>query len=225
MRGIRGHLLIVAMAVAASSVAACGNSASGSATAPGGAATPGAASSAGAGASDAASRAYCTDKGGMLVDRAAIWNTNADPAAQLPLAGRRTFCEFESGQGDQTTRISVDLVSLSSAQPTLAAVAYLSKVGPVVPPDPNQNPAIYNCNTGLGGAAAFGNTAAGGGWVDATQPVFKVMIMCVFADGSAIDAFGIFYHANGTVRGADLAPLFRYQPSGRLPAMFEPPRR
>jgi len=51
------------------------------------------------------------------------------------------------------------------------------------------------------------------------------MLMCVFADGSAIDAFGIFYYANGAVRGADLAPLFRYQPNGKLPAMFEAPRR
>ena len=119
----------------------------------------------------------------------------------------------------------MDLATLSSTEPTIAAVAYLSKVGPVVPPDPSENPAVYDCNAGLGGAAAFGNTAAGGGWVDAAQPVFKVMTMCVFADGSAIDAFGIFYYASGAVRGADLAPLFRYQPNGKLPAMFEAPRR
>jgi hypothetical protein len=51
------------------------------------------------------------------------------------------------------------------------------------------------------------------------------MNMCFFADGSAIDEFGIFYYADGTVRGADLAPLFRYQPGDKLPAMFEEPRR
>jgi hypothetical protein len=173
----------------------------------------------------AAARQYCTDKGGMLVDRQATWNTNADSAAQLPLAGRMTFCEFESGKGDQTTRIAVDLGTLSSEQPTLAAVAYLSKVGPTLPADPGQNPGAYNCNTGLGGAGTFGNTAAGGGWVDESQPVFKVMDMCFFADGSAIDEFGIFYYATGAVRGADLAPLFRYQPGDKLPAMFEKPRR
>jgi hypothetical protein len=192
------------------------------------AASPGASSSATGSASggDPAARKYCTDKGGMLVDRHAVWNTNADKAAQLPLAGRMTFCEFESGTGDTTTRIAVDLTTLSSEQPTLAAVAYLSKIGPVVPPNPGQNPGAYDCNTGLGGAGAFGNTAAGGGWVDESQPVFKVMNMCFFADGSAIDEFGIFYYTNGTVRGADLAPLFRYQPGDKLPAMFEePPRR
>jgi hypothetical protein len=178
-----------------------------------------------AGSDDAAARRYCTDKGGMLVDRTAVWNTNADAAAQLPLAGRMTFCEFESGTGDAATRISVDLTTLSSEQPTLASVAYLSKIGPVVPPTPGENPGAYDCATGLGGAGAFGNTASGGGWVDASQPVFKVMSLCFFADGSAIDEFGIMYYAAGTVRGADLAPLFRYQPGDKLPAIFAEPHR
>jgi len=192
------------------------------------AATPSAASPGGGGAGgssgDRASRQYCTDKGGMLVDRVATWNTNADPAAQLPLAGKMTFCEFESGSGQQTTRIAVDLTTLSSTQPTLAAIAYLSKIGPVVPSNPGQNPGAYDCNTGLGGAGTFGTTAAGGGWVAASEPVFKVMNLCFFADGSAIDEFGIFYYANDVVRGADLAPLFAYQPGGKLPAVFEEPR-
>jgi hypothetical protein len=51
------------------------------------------------------------------------------------------------------------------------------------------------------------------------------MQMCFFADGSAIDAFGIFYYADDAIRGTDLAPLFRYQPRGKLPAMFEETRR
>jgi hypothetical protein len=55
--------------------------------------------------------------------------------------------------------------------------------------------------------------------------VFKVMNMCFFADGSAIDEFGIFYYANDAVCGADLAPLFAYQPGGKLPAVFAEPRR
>ena len=49
--------------------------------------------------------------------------------------------------------------------------------------------------------------------MDTTQKTFVVMDMCVFADGSAIDEFGIWYYANGTVRGADLAPILRYQPA------------
>lgn len=172
---------------------------------------------------DAAARRYCTDQGGILVDRIATWNTNQDPPARLELGGRMTLCEFESVvDGDEAaSRISVDLVTLSSEEPTLAAVAYLSKVPPVLPPEPSMNPALYNCTEGLGGAAAFGNTATVGGWVDESQPVFEVMNLCVFADGSAIDEFGIFYYATGAVRGADLAPILRYQPGDELPDMFD----
>jgi hypothetical protein len=102
----------------------------------------------------------------MLVDRVATWNTNADPSAWLQLAGRMTFCEFESGEGDSTTRIAVDLVTLYSEQPTLAAIAYLSKIPPALPEVPS-------------------------------------------------------HYATGVVRGADLAPILRYQPGDKLPAMYE----
>jgi putative hemolysin len=168
----------------------------------------------------AAAESYCTEKGGQLVDRTAIWNTNADPPAWLTLAGRLRLCEFESGTGENPTRISVDLTTLYSEQPTIAAVAYLSKVRAPQPAQVGQNPAEYSCMAGLDGTSAFGNTATVGGWVDTGQPVFTVMNLCVFADLSAIDEFGVWYYANGTVRGADLAPLMRYQPNGKLPAMF-----
>ena len=42
----------------------------------------------------------------------------------------------------------------------------------------------------------------------------------LFEDMSAIDAFGLLYHADGTIRGADLATKPRYKPNGRLPAIF-----
>ncbi len=74
---------------------------------------------------------------------------------------------------------------------------------------------------GLDGTSQFGNTpASGGGWTDETQPVFVVMSLCMFADGSAIDEWGITYYANGDVRGADLATKMRYQPASALPAVF-----
>jgi putative hemolysin len=174
----------------------------------------------GSGTAASGAEGYCTSKGGQLVTRVATWNTNADPQAWLQLAGKSEFCEFESGSGQNATRISVDLTTLYSQQPTMAAIAYLSKVPPLTPPQPSANPAAYNCTNQLGGAADFGNTATPGGWVDTTQPVFKVMNYCVFADGSAIDEFGILYYATGAVRGADLAPILRYQPNGKLPAMF-----
>jgi putative hemolysin len=167
-----------------------------------------------------AAERYCTDQGGQLVDRIAAWNTNADPSQWLELAGRMRLCEFEMGQGDTTTRISVDLVTLYSEEPTLAGLAYLSKV-PATLPNDGTNPAAYNCMEGLAGTSQFGNTpGSGGGWTDKTQPVFVVMSLCMFADGSAIDEWGITYYSDGTVRGADLATKMRYQPEGSLPAVF-----
>ncbi len=71
-----------------------------------------------------------------------------------------------------------------------------------------------------GCTATFGDGAAGGGWVDAGQPVFVVMDLCVFEDMSAIDAFGLLYHQQGTIRGADLATKMRYRPGNELPAIF-----
>ena len=172
----------------------------------------------------AAAEAYCTEQGGQLVDRIAMSNTNGDPSARLELAGRMRLCEFEStvDGDDAPTRISVDLATLSSAEPTLAAIAYLSKVPTPDPPIVGQNPAEYTCRVSLQGTASFGNTNLSGGWVDASQPVFEVMDLCVFADGSAIDEFGIWYYANDIVRGVDLAPPLRYQPGDEgLPAIYE----
>jgi hypothetical protein len=170
-------------------------------------------------ASDTAAQQYCTDQGGRPVTRAATFNTNGDPTAWVPLAGVMTFCEFETGTGDQTSRISVDLTTLSSTQPTLASVAYLSKVPPK-PGPPGGNPAVAYCNDTLGGSSTFGPGASGGGWLNNDEPVFKVMDECVFADMSAIDAFGLLYHSQGTIRGADLATRFRYQPDNQLPAVY-----
>jgi hypothetical protein len=173
----------------------------------------------------ASAEQYCTEQDGMLVERVPTWNTNADPSARPAMGAPMTFCEFEMGEGDQTTRISVDLVTLYSEGPTLAGVAYLSRIPVTLPPEPSANPAEYNCRVGLDGTSDFGNTAAGGGWVNQSVPTFVVMDECVFADMSAIDEFGIFYYANGTIRGADLATKMRYQPGNKLPALFEAPPR
>jgi hypothetical protein len=173
--------------------------------------------------SDQDARDYCLAQGGQLVDRVATSNTNGDPSTWLTLGGRMTFCEFEEGSGDNATRISVDLTTLYSTSPTLAGVAYLSRLPVVTPPQPGANPADYNCTKGLGGTVSWGNSDIAGGWVDPTQPVFSVMDECVFPDFSAVDAFGIFYYANGAIRGADLATKMRYRPDERgLPQVFTP---
>jgi hypothetical protein len=205
--------------VAAVIVASCAGSA--------GAPSASTGASGGATSGDAAARDYCGQQGGKLVERHPVYDTNGDPSSWLRLAGDATLCEFESGTGNETTRIAVDLVTLSSKQPTLAGLAYLSKVRPTLPDTPSANPAAYDCAAGLGGAEAFGTAAASsGGWVDEDEPGFSVMDMCVFADGSAIDEWGITYYAQGTVHGADLAIKMRYQPAdGELPAVFPTTRR
>lgn len=161
-------------------------------------------------ADDDQARAWCTEVGGTLVDRVATWNTNGDPSSWVPLGRTWTLCEFEMTEGDQVTRISVDLVTLASETFTLAGSAYLAKLPPILPEQPGANPATANC-TALGGTSVFGQDASGGGWVNAEEPVFTVMSLCVFADGSAIDEWGITYYATGAVRGADLATKMRSQ--------------
>jgi hypothetical protein len=173
---------------------------------------------------EAAAASYCTEQGGTVVDRVATFNTNSDQVNWIELAGRLNLCEFEStAAGSSPTRISVDLRTLYSTEPTLAGVAYLSKLPPTLPEQPSANPASYNCTYGLAGTSLYGTSAAGGGWTDAAQPVFTVMSLCVFADMSAIDEFGIFYYSQDTVRGADLAEKMRYQPTDGLPAFFDAP--
>jgi hypothetical protein len=67
----------------------------------------------------------------------------------------------------------------------------------------------------------FGPGASGGGWVAKDDPDDQVLALCMFADGSAIDEWGITYYANGTVRGADLAPLFGWAGPDRRPRIYE----
>jgi hypothetical protein len=115
--------------------------------------------SGGIGSADAAAQAYCTAKGGTVVTRVPTWNTNADPSAQLTLGGPASSASSESTvPGDQAaTWLSVDLVTLSSARPTMAAIAGLSKVPPLLPDEPSMNPARDNCIEQPGGAADWGD--------------------------------------------------------------------
>lgn len=203
-----GALLVAALLLTA---AACGDDRDGS----------DASDSSSAGTTDgvAAARRSCTDHGGDALVARPYWNTNADRELWLELAPTVELCRFESGDpdADETTRIYVDLDTLTSPEPTLAGVAYLSKVPPTLPDQPSANPASVNC-TALGGSAQFGGGVSGGGWVTEDRPD-EVVDLCVFADRSFIDEFGIFYYAGDVVRGIDLADVMTYQPD-RLPRIF-----
>ena len=161
---------------------------------------------------------YCTDKGGRLETRHPEWGTNGNPSEWVTLPGEVQMCIFQTLKDQDNSKISVDLRSLYSDGPTLASVAYLSKVPP--PPFTGANPATVNCKA-LGGSSEFGNTVAGGGWLPpGSTSGDDVVNLCVFPDLSFIDEWGITYYAGGVVRGIDLKTVFRYQPS-TLPAMFQ----
>lgn len=154
----------------------------------------------------AAARDHCSSVGGEVQQRQAMWNTNADPAEWVDLGRAMEVCRFQADD-EARSRIYVDLLTLWSEQPSLAAAAYTAQV-PMDEEFSGGNPATIHC-AALAGSAQFGLGAANGGWVNLDDPDDPVVAMCVFPDGSAIDEWGIAYYAGGTVRGADLTTLFR----------------
>lgn len=184
-------------------------------------ASSGASSSTGSAASDAddAAAAYCVQVGGEVEPRAAYWGTNGDQADWLALAGATDVCRFQTND-EAKSRIYVDLTTLYSPQPTLAALAYLSKV-PMPSVTGGANPATGYCSKELGGSSTFGAVgASGGGWVDKTDPDDIVVSLCVFPDQSFIDEWGLAYHSNGEIRGKDLTTVMKYQPGTDLPPVY-----
>lgn len=161
--------------------------------------------------------AYCTDHGGTVQVREAYWNTNADEAQWLDLGRSVELCRFQTLGPDDPSRIYIDLQTLVMPGPTLASLAYLSKV-PMGPTIGGANPATLHC-ADLGGSAQFGDGAAGGGWVARDDPDDVVVGMCVFPDGSMIDEWGIAYYSGDAVRGADLARILVDRPE-QLPPIF-----
>jgi putative hemolysin len=135
----------------------------------------------------------------------------------MQLPGELHLCWYQTLGDEDGSRIYLDLDTLYSETPTLAAAAYLAQL-PLG--NARGNPAAANCNEQLLGSASFGNTAAGGGWVNLEDEDFPVVNLCVFADGSAIDEWGIAYYSDGTARGIDLTEVFRFDPSD-VPPMFE----
>jgi hypothetical protein len=154
---------------------------------------------------DSASRDYCVSSGGEVDYRQPYFNTNGPEQGWLRLAGSRPFCKFTSQ--DDGSRIHVELSTLYTTKPSLAALAYYAEVqlGTC-----NGNPASCYC-TLLGGSDSFGGiNAAGGGWVQKSDPVDTVLEACIFPDMSSIDSWGLAYHSVGTIRGADLDGVLRY---------------
>ena len=150
---------------------------------------------------------YCVQSGGQAVKRLPFFNTNGPESEWLQLMGNEIFCQFTAEDG---SRIHITLETLYSAKPSLAALAYYNKPAPETH-EGSGNPSSFYCSQ-LGGTDLFGGVnAAGGGWVnkDATD---VVVAACIFPDMSSIDSWGLFYHANGIIRGIDLSKVLRFQP-------------
>jgi putative hemolysin len=170
-----------------------------------------------AGGVDSAQAAdYCTSKGGQVVTRYPAYDANSNNP--LRLYGSRQFCQFSA---KDNTMIAIALDTLYTDQPTLAVLAYLTPPRVDVAPA-GTNPASVYC-TKLGGSDQFGGqNAAGGGWLlDDKNDTFYVLQTCIFPDLSAIDSWGLTYHADDTIRGTDLSKVVRYQkPNTSPPGIF-----
>lgn len=160
--------------------------------------------------------AACTTAGGAVVMRTAAQTPDSEPIGAL--GEPEPFCEFTGGAGaDEGSMISVLAETLASPNPTLAAMAYLQgKPMPAIdPPAPSgtpgaivsmPNPASIYCQLAGGMESAWVATDM------AADATFRNIAMCVFPDRSAIESWGIAYHAMGSVRGADLTGAFGWKP-------------
>ena len=150
---------------------------------------------------------YCVTKGGEVDTRRPYFNTNDDNQQNwLRLAGQKNFCKFTSKKDG--SRIFVELSTLDTDQPTLAALAYYAQL-PLG--SCNGNPASCYCSQ-LGGTDLFGGiNANGGGWVKLSDPVDTVLEACIFPDMSSIDSWGLAYHSANIIRGKNLSKILRYK--------------
>jgi len=149
-------------------------------------------------------QAYCTSTGGAVETRVPAYGTNGPPQSWLKLAGHQDFCRYTASDH---SHIHLNLETLFTPQPSLAALAYYSKtawngLG-------NGNPASLYC-TQLGGSDLFGGiNAAGGGWVE-LKTTDEVLEACIFPDNSTIDSWGLFYNSDSIIRGIDLTTVLKY---------------
>jgi hypothetical protein len=148
---------------------------------------------------------YCSSTGGVVQLRTPVYGTNAsNTKTWLYLSGSQPFCAYTA---KDKSSIYVLLTTLYTTKPTLAALAYFSKVKPNC--SGGGNPASCYCSQ-LGGTDLFGGiTAAGGGWVLAHSTT-DILDTCIMPDLSSIDSFGLFYHSAGIIRGRDLSKVLRY---------------
>jgi putative hemolysin len=151
---------------------------------------------------------YCRKTGGVVQVRNAWYSTNT--GAQVRLNGTATFCHYRAK--DKST-IDIDVKTLYSTTPTLAALAYYAEIKvSKMCRKYLADPAVCYCRQQLIGADFF---TTGGSWVTAGQRPNgnNRTPFCVFSDFSVIDSWGLTYHSAGIVRGMDLSKVLRYKPA------------
>ncbi|HKE37575.1 MAG TPA: hypothetical protein VKB39_09085 [Candidatus Baltobacteraceae bacterium] len=151
---------------------------------------------------------YCRKTGGVVQVRNAWYTTPS--GAQARLNGSTTFCHYRAK--DKST-IDLDVNTLYSTKPTLAALAYYAELK--ISKQCHKylaDPAVCYCRQELIGADFF---TTGGSWVPAGQRPNgnNRTPFCVFSDFSVIDSWGLTYHSAGIVRGMDLSKVLRYKPT------------
>ncbi|MFC5720020.1 hypothetical protein ACFP1Z_07540 [Streptomyces gamaensis] len=151
---------------------------------------------------------WCQRQGGTPAAYRAYYDNQA---TLTPLGTVRELCHFRAADGSQ---IVIPADTLAADAPTLASLAYIRK--PALPPvHGGANPAAVYCAS-LGGTSQFGqHKYEVGGWIREGDDVNRGNLhsMCMFADGSAIDEWGLTYHTGGVIRGADLEnKFFAYVP-------------
>jgi len=150
---------------------------------------------------------YCGSTGGQVQRRIPVSGTDDSSLKhELVLAGSAQFCMYAK----KGSRIYVLLGTLYATKPTLAALAYYH--APKVPKSCNAgDPASCYCSY-VGGSDRFNDVGvAEGAWV--LEGAADVNLdACIFPDLSAIDSWGLTYHADKVVSGIDLAKVLRYYP-------------
>lgn len=152
--------------------------------------------------------AVCAEAGGELVERSPVLSGNSpDP---VRLADAAAFCEFSGGAtADLGSRIVVLADTLAADQPSRAALAYRDRA-PMPTPAPDAAEELSLANPASSYCEALGGTE--GDWLAPNAAeAERIVTLCVFADRSAIDSWGLAYHAQDVIRGADLTDLFRYR--------------
>jgi putative hemolysin len=150
---------------------------------------------------DAAAANYCTSTGGVSTVVHPYSNTNSDASQWVRYGGTKTMCTYTSTDGSS---IQIFNGTLASTYPTMAALAYYAQV-PMG--SGGGNPADAYCIQ-LGGTFNIGVPGSGSLWT--TKPGVVNGDMCVFADGSAIDAWGLAYHSASIIRGIDLSTVLKF---------------